>query len=527
MDQLLVAGAGGASPKSAAGSESDPHLLNLVRQGVTEAFDTLYLRHAQIAQYVARAQSDNPSDADDVVAEAFASIFQSLKDGKGPREFFRSYLLTVVRRTAHERNRKARLTQTAADDAVLDAVVHDDDHVVGDLESSIMAQAFKSLPERWQAVLFHLDIEGLKPAAVAPLVGLTPNGVSSLAIRAREGLRQAYLQHHISRSVDEACDEFASQLGKYVRDALKRTSREKVDAHLAGCAKCTALLMELNDVQGGMRAILFPLVAGVVFTPAAAASAGWSGAGAAAGATAASGKAAAVGLHGISWKLAAAVVVGVGTVAGVLTLLPQPNNGSSVAVAEAPASVPAIKTPAPLPVPSSTVEPVPSAAPVPPAPVSQPSAVVIPPEEPLRRSAVVVDPGVVSSTTAPETAAAAPPLSRTVEATFSAGKASAPQERELQIQFSLDGDGSLTSGEAIFTLPDGVTFVAGDAVVPAGWECNPSGAHELGCTSDALDPNELTFVLTVTLPENAESGTLDYRFGGQGIVPKSFISTFH
>ncbi|UXM92010.1 sigma-70 family RNA polymerase sigma factor [Paenarthrobacter sp. JL.01a] len=529
MDQLLVAGAGGASPKSAAGSESDPHLLNLVRQGVTEAFDTLYLRHAQIAQYVARAQSDNPSDADDVVAEAFASIFQSLKDGKGPREFFRSYLLTVVRRTAHERNRKARLTQTAADDAVLDAVVHDDDHVVGDLESSIMAQAFKSLPERWQAVLFHLDIEGLKPAAVAPLVGLTPNGVSSLAIRAREGLRQAYLQHHISRSVDEACDEFASQLGKYVRDALKRTSREKVDAHLAGCAKCTALLMELNDVQGGMRAVLFPLVAGVVFTPAAAASAGWSGAGAAAGATAASGKAAAVGFHGISqaWKITAALVVGSGTLAGVLTLLPQPNNGSSVAVAEAPASVPPVKTPAPLPVPSITLEPVPSVAAVPPpAPESQPPAVVIPPEEPLRRSAVVVDPGVVSSTTAPQTGAAAAPLTRTVEATFSAGKGSEPLERELQIQFSLDGDGSLTSGEAVFTLPDGVTFVGGQTVAPEGWDCSAS-AQQLRCASDALDPNQLTFVLTVTLPDNAGSGTLDYQFGGQGIVPKSFISTFH
>jgi RNA polymerase sigma factor (sigma-70 family) len=267
----------------AAENDSDPHILNLVRQGVTDAFDTLYKRHVQIAHYVARTQSDNPSDADDVVAEAFATIFQSLKDGKGPKEFFRSYLLTVVRRTAHERNRKARLTQTAADDAILDAAVHDDDPVVGDLETSIMANAFKSLPERWQAVLFHLDIEGLKPAAVAPLVGLTPNGVSSLAIRAREGLRQAYLQHHISRSVDQACDEFASQLGKYVRNALKRTSKEKVGAHLEDCAKCTALLMELNDVQGGMRAILFPLVAGVAFTPAAAAAVGWPGAGDAAG----------------------------------------------------------------------------------------------------------------------------------------------------------------------------------------------------------------------------------------------------
>ncbi|MEV7664075.1 sigma-70 family RNA polymerase sigma factor [Paenarthrobacter sp. NPDC089316] len=541
MDQVLVAGAGGASPALAAGNDSDPHILNLVRQGVTEAFDTLYTRHVQIAQHVARTQSDNPSDADDVVAEAFASIFQSLKDGKGPKEFFRSYLLTVVRRTAHERNRKARLTQAAADDAVLDFAVHDDDRVIEDLESSIMAQAFRSLPERWQAVLYHLDIEGLKPASVAPLVGLTPNGVSSLAIRAREGLRQAYLQHHISRSVDEACEEFAGQLGKYVRGALKRTSKEKVDVHLASCAKCTALLMELNDVQGGMRAILFPLVAGVAFTPAAAGAVGWPGAGGAA----MSGKAAAVGLHGISqaWKVAAALVLGAAAVTGALTWLLQPGPApASVAVAESPASIAAeaeaesgVATPTPgssvTPETSSTVEPplLPVVAPtsVPSAPASQPPAVVVPPEEPLKRSAVVADPGVISSTTAPQAAASEAPLTHTVEATFTASQGPAAVERDLQVQFSLAGGGSPTSGEAVFALPADITFIAGKTVMPSGWDCSASEAHQIRCITDSIDQSQLTFVMAVTLPADAESGTLNYQFAGQGIVPKSFISTFH
>lgn len=533
-----MSGAGGASPTLAAGNDSDPQILNLVRQGVTDAFDTLYKRHVQIAHYVARTQSDNPSDADDVVAEAFATIFQSLKDGKGPKEFFRSYLLTVVRRTAHERNRKARQTQTAADDAILDAAVHDDDPVVGDLESSIMANAFKSLPERWQAVLFHLDIEGLKPAAVAPLVGLTPNGVSSLAIRAREGLRQAYLQHHISRSVDQACDEFASQLGKYVRNALKRTSKEKVGAHLEDCAKCTALLMELNDVQGGMRAILFPLVAGVAFTPAAAAAVGWPGAGVAAG----GGKAAVVGLHGVSqsWKIPAAMVVGAAALAGVITWFLQPEPGpASVVVAESPASIPTAEETAPAPVPSSSASPEPSAIVEPPllpvvAPTavpslapSQPPAVVIPPEEPSGRRAVVVDPGVIYSTTAPQATASAAPLTQTVEATFSASQGPSPLERDLGVQFSLAGDGSPTSGEVVFALPADATFLAGKTVVPEGWECSASEARRIRCTTATLDPQQLTFVVAVTLPDGAESGTLDYQFSGQGIVPKTFTNTFH
>ena len=58
----------------------------------------------------------------------------------------------------------------------------------------MIARAFASLPERWQAVLWHTEIEGARPADVAPLLGLTANGVAALAYRAREGLRQAYLQ---------------------------------------------------------------------------------------------------------------------------------------------------------------------------------------------------------------------------------------------------------------------------------------------------------------------------------------------
>jgi RNA polymerase sigma factor (sigma-70 family) len=245
--------------------------MAMVRDGDASAFDVLYRRHVAAAQFVARAQTDNVSDADDVVSEAFASIFQALTEGKGPDQFFRSYLLTAVRRIAYDRNRKARRTQIVGDVDVLDTVSVDADTVLVAFESSTMAKAFKSLPERWQAVLWHVDIEGLKPAAAAPFIGLSPNGVSSLVIRAREGLRQAYLQNHITAVSDESCVEFSSQLGKYARGGLKRASYEKVKAHLDGCAKCTAVLVELNDVQAGMRALVFPLVAGFVFTPAAAA----------------------------------------------------------------------------------------------------------------------------------------------------------------------------------------------------------------------------------------------------------------
>ena len=45
-------------------------------------------------------------------------------------------------------------------------------------ERSVVARAFASLPERWQAVLWHCEIEGRTPAEVAPLLGLTAMSVA-------------------------------------------------------------------------------------------------------------------------------------------------------------------------------------------------------------------------------------------------------------------------------------------------------------------------------------------------------------
>lgn len=518
----------------AAGMDSDPYILDLVRQGVTDAFDTLYNRHLAIAQYVARQQTDNPSDADDVVAEAFASVFQSLKDGKGPKEFFRSYLLTVVRRTAYDRNKKARRTPVAADDAILDSAVMDADTVLLEFESSTMAKAFRSLPERWQAVLWHLDIEGLKPAAAAPFVGLSANGVSSLAIRAREGLRQAYLQHHISNAVDEACDEYASQLGKYARNALKRSSRDKVSAHLGTCAKCTALLMELKDVEGRMRVILFPLLTGFGLTPVAAAA--FTSAAASSETTVAAAVAAASPADkgsGPLSKLLVAAAIAVVASAGLVAWLLQPASESTVvearitppvqpAVPDSPRVPPSRGAGAPVPPSTVTEEPPaePAAEELPQAP-----AVVVPDAPVMQRKASVIDSEVVTSTPVPAPSVAPAPI-QTVEATFSADRGADPLERDLIVEFSLRGDGTPTSGEAVFNLPEQAMFIV-RTMAPLGWSCGASGERQVRCATASLDASNLKFALGVSLRQSMDMGVLDYQFGGAGIVTKTFTNTFH
>lgn len=526
MDQALVVG----ESTPAAVMDSDPYILDLVRQGVTDAFDTLYNRHLAIAQYVARQQTDNPSDADDVVAEAFASVFQSLKDGKGPKEFFRSYLLTVVRRTAYDRNKKARRTPVAADEAILDSAVMDDDTVLLEFESSTMAKAFRSLPERWQAVLWHLDIEGLKPAAAAPFVGLSANGVSSLAIRAREGLRQAYLQHHISNAVDEACDEYASQLGKYARNALKRSSREKVSAHLGTCAKCTALLMELNDVEGRMRGILFPLLTGFGLTPVAAAA--LTSAAASSETTVPAASRGDKGSGALS-KLMLAAAIATVALAGLVAWLLQPASESTVAEARVtPPVQPAVpdgprvspSRGAGAPVSPSTVTEEPPAEPAADE-LPQAPAVVVPDVPVVQRKASVIDSEVVTSTPVPAPSVALAPI-QTVEAAFTAGHGADPLERDLTVEFSLRGDGTPTSGEAIFNLPEQAMFI-GRTMAPSGWSCAAAGERQVRCATASLDASKLKFALAVSLRQPTDTGVLDYQFGGAGIVTKTFTNMFH
>ena len=84
-------------------------------------------------------------------------------------------------------------------------------------EARLIVRAFSRLPERWRTVLWRLEVEGRAPAEVAPMFGLSANGVSALAMRAREGLRQAYLQEHIGTNIPAACRTYAEELGAGAR----------------------------------------------------------------------------------------------------------------------------------------------------------------------------------------------------------------------------------------------------------------------------------------------------------------------
>ncbi|HET7432791.1 MAG TPA: sigma-70 family RNA polymerase sigma factor, partial [Nocardioides sp.] len=273
----------------------DAELISAVRGGDVDAYGELFARHVDAARRLAR-QLAGPADADDLVSDAFTKVLTVLQRGGGPDLAFRAYLLTAVRRLHVDRIRATSRLKPVDDLTPFDPGLPFQDTAVEGFENAAAARAFASLPERWQMVLWHTEVEGQKPADVAPLLGMSANSVSALAYRAREGLRQAFLSQHATDPDDVDCAWTRDHLGAYVRGGLSRRDAGKVDDHLAECRPCAAVYLELTEVNSGLAALLAPLLLG-------SAGAGYlssTGGGAAAGGAASSGLAAAkawVGTH--------------------------------------------------------------------------------------------------------------------------------------------------------------------------------------------------------------------------------------
>jgi RNA polymerase sigma factor (sigma-70 family) len=326
---------------------SDAELIQRMRDGDDSAYEELFRRHSVAVRRYARTCCRDAHTADDLTAEVFARTLQAVRGGSGPEHAVRAYLLTTVRRVAAAWMKTAKREQLVEDfavfaaeaarssDAVRDAALDlgADVRAMHEAEQSLAIRAFRSLPERWQAVLWHTTVEEESPSEVAPLFGLTANATAVLASRAREGLKQAYLQAHVSTALTSGgdCARYADRLGAYARGGLRMRAERGLRKHLDECPRCRLAARELAHVNAGIPALLPVAVigwfaAGYSLKVAGVVAGGAAGAGAAAAATggasggsggAAGGAAASEGL-GAPAKAGIAAAVAVAAAAGLV-----------------------------------------------------------------------------------------------------------------------------------------------------------------------------------------------------------------
>ncbi|MFI5684771.1 sigma-70 family RNA polymerase sigma factor [Streptomyces sp. NPDC051636] len=365
---------------------ADGELVGRMRAGDDSAYEELYRRHADAVRRYARTCCRDAHTADDLTAEVFVRMLQAVRGGSGPEHAVRAYLLTSVRRVAAHWTRSSRREQLVDDFAVFaaqsarfsevsDGGTHDlgaDVRAMHEAERSLAMQAFRSLPERWQAVLWHTEVEDESPSQVAVLFGLDANGTRVLAGRAREGLKQAYLQAHVSAALahDEECARYAGQLGTYARRRLRTRAERGLRKHLEECARCRLAAAQIEEVAGGIPAVVPVAVIGwfgaagyakALGIIAGGAGVGAAGAGAAAvgssgGADAGGGAAASEGVSAPVKAGVAAGVVAAGAAVMAFALMNhdqpvrktvEPSPSAPMVRPESPAPAPAKKEPAP------------------------------------------------------------------------------------------------------------------------------------------------------------------------------------
>ncbi|QHY96516.1 RNA polymerase sigma factor [Streptomyces sp. S4.7] len=453
---------------------SDSELIQRMRGGDGRAYEELYRRHSAAVLRYARTCCRDSHTADDLTAEVFARTLQAVRGGAGPEQAVRAYLLTTVRRVAAAWTKTAKREQLVDDFAVFaaqsvrSAEVSDDDtldpgadvRAMHEAERSLAMQAFRSLPERWQAVLWHTTVEEESPSEVAPLFGLTANATAVLASRAREGLKQAYLQAHVNTAAATAgdCAQYADRLGAYARGGLRVRAERGLRKHLDECAKCRIVAGELAHVNAGIPAVLPIAVigwfaagyslkaAGVV----AGGAAGAAGAGAAAaggasgsagGTAGAAGGAAAEGL-GAPMKAGIAAVVALAAAAGLVWAL----TGDEVPDeprAKPPAVQPVVPE-KPAPEPESEPPAAPAPAPRPSPPPEKPSPKPEPEPSPTATKAKPTPPKPEPELEPePEPEPEAPPPAEPEPPAPAPPPPPAPEEYQVnRLRFDVTGDGS-------------------------------------------------------------------------------------
>ena len=237
---------------------TDAELIARTRTGDMTAYDELYRRHLDGAQRVARVVTGSNDEAQDVVSEAFTRVLDRLQRGGGPEGELGPYLNTIVRRLAIDRYRASRRDGLPADPTLFEVMPETDDPIARSTDRDLVRRAFETLPDRWQQVLWHTEIEGRTPATLAPTLGSTPNAVAALAYRAREGLRQAYLAVHLSADIPAECRPYVPKLAAYVRSTLSPREDEWVAAHVEHCPHCRDRRDELMLLVADLRGVLWP-----------------------------------------------------------------------------------------------------------------------------------------------------------------------------------------------------------------------------------------------------------------------------
>lgn len=180
---------------------SDVKLVERLKAGDEAAFDVLVERYQAKVYRLAKAMTQNPEDAEEVVQDVFLSVYRKIQSFDN-RAAFSTWLYRIATNAAlmKLRGRKPEslsleefLPQFTEEGHVrmgVDWTKNPEALLLRQEAREIVKQGVEALPEDYRAVLVLRDIEGLSNQEVAEVLGLSVLAVKGRLHRARLVLRE-------------------------------------------------------------------------------------------------------------------------------------------------------------------------------------------------------------------------------------------------------------------------------------------------------------------------------------------------
>ena len=171
--------------------DTDAELVLRARRGDAAAFEELVRRHMRKAYLTALAQLGDVAAAEDVTQDTLVAALEKLEECREP-DRFAAWLVRIARNRAHNYRRRERVREAVPLDSVEPPRSRDDPERAAqqsELREHLLAALDTLTPTQREAV-YLFDVEGLRHAEIAALLGLNEGNVRYHVFQGRRALRE-------------------------------------------------------------------------------------------------------------------------------------------------------------------------------------------------------------------------------------------------------------------------------------------------------------------------------------------------
>jgi RNA polymerase sigma-70 factor, ECF subfamily len=171
--------------------EDDVTLVSRILAGEPRLFERLVRRYNQRLYRGARAHLGNDAEAEDVVQQAWLSIFRSLHQWTG-RGSFSGWALTIVINACRKQRGPMRDSiDDSEPDELTSSLAGPEEEVHRHQLREVLTRNVDALPPKLRTVLVLCDVEGLSGPEVSQALGVSEEAVRVRLHRARRSLQAA------------------------------------------------------------------------------------------------------------------------------------------------------------------------------------------------------------------------------------------------------------------------------------------------------------------------------------------------